>query len=230
MTLVIEPDYQVSMSTLIQQRIQVARHLRAVASSALKLRPDQIDIREIVPGGSGVTSAQTGINVTNFPTGSTQTAAAVDLLMASSSSGTRGTTFVGWLEQAVGITGDTLSNFLAQTLTPIGKVYSFYGLSDLTPRGDMSVLRFTSGVNKVKAYFEVEAIYESNANNLIGGHFVDSDTGDIATVDFGASENEPIGIQGIWATATDKQVKLKGLVAERSQTTVTEAPSVSVRI
>ena len=217
MTFVVMPD---SVSTPEERRswkLDIASYIREVAQVPLNLPPDQIDVREALVGGTAVTTAQTGLAVDQL------TGSAVDLVI-----NTATTTTVAWLESAASVTAFTLSSILnaaVQTRTPQTKVIAFYGFVDKTVVGDLDVLQFTSGKN-IKAWIETETVYEPNEQNLIGGYFMDEESGQPASIVYGRTLQEPISIFGIWESSAAKNLVLRTLIAEKAGTTITAAPAI----
>ncbi len=214
MTLVISTDFNLSFQERRTIKADAAQHVRALAASVLGIPQDQVDIRDAVAGGAGVTStATTGLPTSDF---SLSSQVAVDFVLNGIGTTGGANTFVGWLESASAITAYTLSNISDGTKCPPTKTYTFYGIEDLTAKGDLNVLRFRSGPNKVKAYFETTDIYESSIGNLVGGHFADSDTGTLGYIDYGVILNEEIEVETIFQTSADKALRLRLLVGEKA--------------
>jgi len=211
MTVVIQPDWKITPANAFQFKATIATKLRSVASSVLGLSPDSIDVRDTIVGGSAVTTAQTGLAVQD-------SGAAVDMVL-----NTFATTDVGWETASSSVTAFTLSpmnNLAVQARCCRGKVFAFYGVWDITSIGDLVGLRFLSGSN-VRAELIVQEIYETNNNQLIGGHFVDDSSGLPAAIFFGLTIQEPMTIQGIWQTSANKKTALRCLTAEKAGETVT---------
>jgi hypothetical protein len=176
MTVIIQPDWKLVMTTIpFTYKVTVAKKLRDVASSVLNLTPESIDIRDVTPGGSAVTSASSGLAVQD-------TGAAVDIVL-----NTFAAADIGWEIAAASITAFSLSSFLntaVQARSTRGKVFAIFGAFDLTTAGDLVNLRFASGQN-VRAYLQVQPIYETTMNELVGCHFVDDKTNLAAAIFFG---------------------------------------------
>jgi hypothetical protein len=195
---------------MFEYKRSIAAALRAQAVSVLNT-PD-VDVRELIVGGSAVTTAQTQLPPSD-------SGSAVDLVLNGV-----GSTSVGWSQPSSIITANTFVELLdqtKQTTTPRGKILAFYGLIDYTPAGaDLEALRFRSG-NNVKAFIPTREIYESFTGQFIGGHFADEKNGLITAVLYGLTPQEPISIQGLWQTSADKIVALRALIAEKAGSTVT---------
>ena len=211
MTLVIEPDYNISAAQRVEWRKNAVKDLRRIAEASSVLGVP-VDIREMVVGGSAVTAAQTNLPI-NTDAGGTS---AVDMIIEAAS-----TTTVGWHSAAPGA-ADTLEVLIGttQTVTTSSKAFNFYGVRDFTVGGDLQALQFATS-NNIKAYIETEAMYESDVGDLIGGHFVDSDTGQLGSIVYGTVNKQPITIKGIWHTNVVKYTALRGLVAEAKGTVIT---------
>ena len=188
------------------------RQLRTIAQSPSVLGVPA-DIRDMVVGGDAVINAQTNLPINSQAAGDTS---AVDLIIEAAA-----TTTVGWHEAAPGA-ANTLENIVGttQTIMTSNKVACFFGVQDLTVGGDLELLQFKSNTN-IKAYIETEEMYESDVGDLIGGFFVDSDTGQPAAVYYGTTQNQPITVQGLWVTNVVKNVKIRSLVAESAGTVIT---------
>jgi hypothetical protein len=188
------------------------RQLRTIAQSPSVIGT-AVDVRDPVVGGSAVTATQTNLPA-NTQAGSSNPN--VDMAIEAAT-----TTTVGWHEASPG-TADNLNVMIGTTQTTMtsNKVLVVFGVQDLTVGGDLQVLQFKSNTN-IKAYVDVEEMYASDVGDLIGGFFVDSDSGAPAGVYYGTVINQPMNIQGMWHTNVAKNTKLRALVAETQGTVIT---------
>ena len=211
MTVILRPDYNTTLMERIAFKTAAVRQLRTIAQAPSVLGVPA-DIRDMVVGGSAVTNAQTNLPL-NTQGGGTS---AVDVIIEAAT-----TTTVGWHSAAPGA-ADTLEVLIGTTQTTMtsNKVACFFGVQDLTVGGDLETLQFASNTN-IKAYIETEDMYESDVGDLIGGFFVDSDTGQPAAVYYGTTTNQAMSVKGLWHTNVVKNTKLRALTAEAAGTIIT---------
>ena len=211
MTLIARPDYNTTLMERVSFKTAAVRQLRTIAQSPSVLGV-AVDIRDTVVGGSAVLNTSTNLP-TNTDAGGTS---AVDMVIEAVA-----TTTVGWHEAAPGA-ADILENIIGttQTVSTKNKVFAIYGVQDFTVGGDLQILQFLSG-NNVKAYIDVEDMYESDVGDLIGSFFVDSDTGQPGAAYYGTTFQQPIKVQGLWHTNVVKNTKLRMLTAEPAGTVIT---------
>lgn len=119
-----------------------------------------------------------------------------------------------WGQDSADITPNRFSSVIATgEKVPDNKVIVFYGFTDLTPNPDLVAIKFVRGSDTLDIW-EVEHCYKSTEE--VGGLAFTTDVaGNLVPYCVAYVQNDPIDIQMIFKSASDKNVVLLALIGER---------------
>lgn len=119
-----------------------------------------------------------------------------------------------WGQDSADITPNHFSSVIATgEKVPDNKVVVFYGFTDLTPNPDLVAIKFVRGSDTLDIW-EVEHCYKSTEE--VGGLAFTTDVaGNLVPYCVAYVQNDPIDIQMIFKSASDKNVVLLALIGER---------------
>lgn len=119
-----------------------------------------------------------------------------------------------WGQDSADITPNRFSSVIATgEKVPDNKVVVFYGFTDLTPNPDLVAIKFVRGSDTLDIW-EVEHCYKSTEE--VGGLAFTTDVaGNLVPYCVAYVQNDPIDIQMIFKSASDKNVVLLALIGER---------------
>lgn len=119
-----------------------------------------------------------------------------------------------WGQDSADIAANQFSSVIATgEKVPDNKVVVFYGFTDLTPNPDLVAIKFVRGSDTLDIW-EVEHCYKSTEE--VGGLAFTTDVaGNLVPYCVAYVQNDPIDIQMIFKSASDKNVVLLALIGER---------------
>jgi hypothetical protein len=119
-----------------------------------------------------------------------------------------------WGQDSANIAANQFSSVIATgEKVPDNKVVVFYGFTDLTPNPDLVAIKFVRGSDTLDIW-EVEHCYKSTEE--VGGLAFTTDVaGNLVPYCVAYVQNDPIDIQMIFKSASDKNVVLLALIGER---------------
>lgn len=203
MTVILIPGSWLTKEQKQSIKFRAAAVVRKRAAELNNVSEEQIDVREAVVGDTA--------NATDFCDLSFKTAA---------TSGQE-----EWTEDAADLTAGDLSNVISTTLTDgygrlgTGKVMGIFGIADLTPTGDLTMVKYEQG-SDVKAIIETEPIYVvEGAGATPEGFYFDDVTREPVVILFEGTQQ--VKIYQNHKTSADKNVVHYALIGELKGTRIT---------